>query len=473
LVHSYETRARIYPAEADSLTMESLIALAAVVGIAWGAVVFLRGGLMAGSLAVLLAGTCFGYYLFHVEAGPVPLTSDRVLWTLLMVQFAGWWRLGLTDPRRAGRSEVVLLLFMATLLASVLTHDWSVDNNLPASRLLFYYLMPLGMYWVGSRMPTTERGVRWMFALLGIFGLYLAVTAVAEVRGWSWLVVPSYIASPEHPEFLGRARGPLLNPAGNGFLLGLCLGGGLMIWPWTNRPGKLLLAAATGVLCAGIFYTLTRSAWMGGAGGLLIVVLFVLPRFYRPWLLAAVVLGAATVVVTQWENLVEFKRDKDLSARQTAKSVELRPILAGIAWEMFCHQPLVGCGLGHYTQEHVNYLHDRDIDIPLEVGRGFVQHNVWLSLLTETGLLGTGLFIIFTAAWLWNGWRLWQTRAAPLWMRQQGLLFLVVAANYTANGMFQDMTIIPMVHMIVFFMAGMTMNLQARAAGVAERATTS
>jgi len=68
---------------------EPLIAIALLVGVIWGAVVFVRGGLLAGGLAVLLAGTCFGYFAYHAPTEPVPLTSDRILWVLLMVQLAG------------------------------------------------------------------------------------------------------------------------------------------------------------------------------------------------------------------------------------------------------------------------------------------------------------------------------------------------------------------------------------------------
>ena len=48
---------------------------AALVGVVWGAVIFLRGGLLAGALTVLLAGICCGYPALYVSAGPVPLTT--------------------------------------------------------------------------------------------------------------------------------------------------------------------------------------------------------------------------------------------------------------------------------------------------------------------------------------------------------------------------------------------------------------
>lgn len=443
--------------------MDALIAIAALVGLIWGVAIFLRGGLLAGALVVLLAGTCFGYSAYFFP-GPLPLTSDRILWALLMVQLFVWWRMGLTASRHIGRAEVLLLAFVGVLAAGVVTHDWSLKHNHPASQFVFYYLMPLGIYWVGWQARITERGLKTMFVLMGVFGIYLSLTALAEKFELTSLIFPTYIVTSEFQEFLGRSRGPLLNPAANGMLLGLCLGAGLMTWPRAPRWRQLLLIGFCALLCVGIFCTMTRSAWMGGVLGLLLLLFLVLPRFYRPWLLTAAVLGSVALVATQWANIVEFKRDKYVSARDTASSAELRPILATIAWEMFCDRPLLGCGFGHYEDQHGNYLSNRKVDVPLEQGRGYVQHNLWLSLLTETGLVGLTLFALLIITWLQSAWRLWRTDSAPLWMRQMGLLFLVVLANYAMNGMFHDMSIIPMMNMLLFFLAGVTVNLQTQAA---------
>ena len=77
-------------------------------------------------------------------------------------------------------------------------------------------------------------------------------------------------------EFLGRGRGPLLNPAANGMLLGTCLAAGLMAWPRAPRWGQLALVAYSGLLYVGIACTMTRSAWMGGGLGLLLIIFLVL-----------------------------------------------------------------------------------------------------------------------------------------------------------------------------------------------------
>jgi O-antigen ligase len=375
----------------------------------------------------------------------------------------------LTERKPVRPTEWLLLALIGVFAFSIFTHDWTVNRNLPLSRFLFYYLMPFGMYLVGREVRVTERAMKAMFALLGAFGVYVALTAVAEAWDQSGWIFPRYIVSEDYASFLGRARGPLLNPAGNGVLLAMCLGGGLMAWPRADRLGRLLLVAFTTLMAFAIYCTMTRSAWMGGALGLLIVVFLALPRVYRPWFVGATVIGASLLAVTQWDRLVEFKRDKYLEARQTANSAELRPILAAIAWEMFTDQPILGCGFGHYTEEHVNYLADRSVDLPLEEGRPYVQHNSWLALLAETGLVGTALVILIQVSWLRTAWRLWKSEHAPVWMRQQALVFFAVAASYFMNGTFQDIVIIAMTQMYLFFMAGLTVNLGARSAEIEDR----
>jgi O-antigen ligase len=440
-----------------------IVLIVAVVALVWGAVLFLRGGLLAGCLAVLLAGICFGHSFFNVPAGPIPLTADRALWLLLVIQYVLWRKLGRTDPKPLGKAEYVLLAFVGVLLASTLTHDWWADKALPASRLLFFYLMPVGLYWVARQAVVTQRALTATFVCLAVFGVYLAVTGIAETQEAWWMVFPPYILTSENTEFFGRARGPLLNPVGNGILMAACVGSALMCWPRAGRGGKLILAAAAILLAVSLAATLTRSVWIGAALGLLTVLVLVTPRRWLPAMGVGLALVALLGIAVPWDEFATFKRDRDLSAEATADSARLRPILAAVAWEMFRDRPLCGCGLGRYPVESVNYLSDRSGDLPLEKARSYVQHNVFLSLLTETGILGAGLFTVLLGSWVLDAWRLSLYRPAPLAVRQCGLVFLVLAVNYVVNGMFHDVSIIAMMHMTMFFMAGLTAGLWARA----------
>jgi O-antigen ligase len=156
---------------------------------------------------------------------------------------------------------------------------------------------------------------------------------------------------------------------------------------------------------------------------------------------------------------VAFKRDKDVTAEDVAESARLRPILAMVAWHMFLDRPIFGCGFGQYEQESPPYLSDRTTDLPLEKARPYIQHNVFLSMLTQTGLLGMGLLVALLACWTRTAWRLWHSAMAPWWVRNMGLLFLAALGVYLPNAMFHDVSIIPMVNMLLFFFGGAVMAL--------------
>jgi O-antigen ligase len=455
------------PAEA-LWTMDLLIAIAGIAALLWGLWLLRGGGLLAAALAVFFGGSLFGFAFWSMPAWPVPITVDRVLLGVALVQCALYRRLGQTNPHPWGKADLTLAAFVAVVLASTLAHDFSYKNSLPLAQVLFFYLMPLALYWVVRQTPLTERSGLALFAALGTFGIYLSLTAIAEWQQLWSLVHPAFIASPARPEFLGRARGPYLNPAGCGVVQTTCLCASLMLWPHVGRRGKLLLAAGAGICLLGLYGSLTRSVWMGAILALLIVVGVSLSPLWRRRLLVSAAIAVTLGGALMWDSLLAYKRDKQLDEQLTAESAKLRPVLAQVAWNMFLDRPLLGFGYGQYTKENGPYLADRSTDVPLEKVRPFIQHNIFLALLVETGAIGMGLFAM--TLWLWgrDAWRLWQNRSLPLWQRQVGLVLLACFAGYLTNGMFHDVTIMPHLNVLLFLLAG-TVNQLARGAEQAAR----
>jgi O-antigen ligase len=281
-------------------------------------------------------------------------------------------------------------------------------------------------------------------------------------------VYPKYIvttAADKKLWFIGRGRGPLLNPMATGLLLTACWSAALMWWAWWRAAGRLVLLGISLLMAAAVYATLTRSVWIGAGLSLMIVVAAALPGKWRIPVLGSMLLVAAGAAALNWQQLVAFKRDRNLSDRETADSVYLRPVLAKIAWDMFRDRPCFGCGFDRYMAEHENYIDDRSTELVLSKGRGFAPHNVPLAILAELGLVGLALFAAMLFCWTRDAWRLWRGQAAPLAARQHGLLFLAVLAAYLANAMFHQIAYIPMSNVLLFFLAGVVAGMESREQG--------
>lgn len=441
--------------------MEILLLIAAVAALLW-ALVFLRyAGLWGAVVAILPIGTILGYEFFNTAD---VITIDRLLLgaCVALAAIGRWW--GAWRGKPWNMSDWLMAFFFAIVCFSTLTSDFMANNKYGLSKLLFFFFLPSFMYILARQLEITPERLRGMFAVFALLGLYLAFTSIAEKYGLNWAIYPKYIINSQNEEFLGRGRGPLLNPSANGVLLTLGLSCWLMFFPLFGRFGKLLLTSVLPVFLMGIYCTLTRCVWMGGAAALGGITVITMPKKLRIPLVACMLIGGILVVGLNLEKLKSFKRDKNVSEAGMRESAELRPILAYVAWQMFLDYPIAGVGTGQYRTYSKYYLQDRSVDLQLEKGRPYVQHNIFLSLLTENGLLGLLPFVALLCLWSRDAWRLWKREEAPLATRQMGLVFLGMLAGFIANGMFQDVLIMQMMNAYFFFLGGCVRNLAAEKA---------
>ncbi|WP_419581402.1 O-antigen ligase family protein [Stieleria magnilauensis] len=427
-----------------------LFALAVVVWL----VPLIKDGRLASMLTLLLlTGTVFGPPFLAFD-GPIQISLDRMLWAFLIGLAAVQWRLGKLKLSPVNRVDVCLLVFVVYLFQRSRGGDLSETLVDPTARWLFYIFMPIAVYCVARVTPFRRSDLWWLLhALIGL-GVYLSFTAVCEVKGWHAFVYPKHILDPDVWMFLGRGRGPLLNPAGNGFIIGVAMAAVAACFIGSDRRTKAIYAAIGVILLVGGYATLTRSCWLGVAGAVAIVAMVHSPRWVRVIGLAAIVLLAGAMAMGLKEQLMAFKRDKALSAADAAKSIELRPLLATVAWEMFKDKPLTGHGYGQYFQRHDAYHTIRDYGLPLERVRSYSHHNVFLAFLVDSGLIGLGLFLVVLVTLAGYGWRMATDGSLPLDRRRVGLLTVGILACYFPNAMFHNMTIIPMVQVFLLGIGG-------------------
>ena len=449
--------------------MEAALVMVAIAASIWGLVYAWRGSLLAGCVITLLFGYVLTYNFWRLPVGPVSLNAGRVLVGGLLLVLAWRWRQGLVRFQPIAGADWFAGLFVAYITFRFLQTDYpaGIEPSVsPFWRLIECFWVPLALYLVGRTVEFGERGWKLMLLALSGFGLYLSATALAEVHGQWWAVFPKFIADPELGTHFGRARGPALNSVSLGVYLSLCFWAAWFLWSRVPRLGRLVLVAAMGVMCLALYYTYTRSAWLALAFTLAVIPAFHLPRSWKPVWAGAIVLGGVLGLAIVGDKLIDLNRtDTDSSA---SHSVSQRKTFLIVSMRMFADQPLLGCGFGRFYDQKLPYLADRNQQIELESIRELDHHNTFLSILTETGLVGISLFLAMLVAWGRKAWQICRDQNSPVWLQTQGLFALAAIAIYAINGLFHDLSLLPSEQWLLFFLAGASVGWsgQARAAAL-------
>jgi hypothetical protein len=452
--------------------MEFILILGAVVVAVWFAVLFryrqwIRlNPVLVGGVSTIFVGTVFGHTFFNMSLGPLPITLDRLLLGLVALVFL-WQFFNRRDEFKGfDRTDAVVLGFLGMLGVSTFTHDWSFRENMPLAQLLFFNFLPICLYFMLKNTHLSKRDLYFLFGSFALFSVYLSLTAFAETREWSWAVFPRYIMDPTVMEFLGRGRGPLHNPVANGLLIIIGCCSAALLLPHLKQSKRLWFVAIAAMLIGmlGTYSTLTRIIWF--SLGISLFLIFWAPMNRRmKWVFA----GAGGIVTVLMISILmsgalnSFKRDKHVSTHDMSKSAGLRVVFFVIAKDMFADEPIWGHGFGQYRQAKMSYLNDiTEGNVETALGKSYIQHNIVLSFLTETGLIGVLFLLVLLGTFAFVGGTLWLDSSSPLIDRQAGILLFVFVGVFTITGMVQDVTVIPISNNLLFLWAGIGSNLYRR-----------
>jgi len=431
----------------------------------WGCVSALRGSLLAGCVTLLVVGCCCGAQFIDFEVGSLTLTLDRVLAAGLVGAYVLRRWLGQIDRKPIAGAELPLAALLTVLAVSTFTADWrhaGVGHAPPLWRFYAGYALPAVVYWLARQSPLTERSIGATFTALMGFAIYLAATGVFEVTQQWWLVFPGYIADPERGLAFGRARGPMLHPVSFGLYVGVGMFSAYLWGPRRGGAGRWLGYASLPLFLAALFLTYTRSVWLGSGLGVFTVLALTLPRYWRAPVLAAMVAVGAFVATTQWNALLDARWRPQASRHSASRRLSL----AYVSWRMFLDRPWFGVHFGHFPEAKVPYLADQSTSLDLKDIRHMSQHNLFLSLLTETGVVGLSLFLTVLWCWVCMGWQVWCDPRAPDWVRMAGALLLATVVIYVCQWLFNELSFAPTDHGLLFLVAGITAGVRSRATRV-------
>ena len=444
------------------MTMTFVLLIFAIAALAWTLVYARNGSLLVGGVIFVAVAYVFNHNFLHLSFGPVSLTLGRLLLSGLVVLFLWrWWR-GEIEPRPLTGSDWLVALFVGYLTlryAFTPAATGMASSVSPTWRLIASFWMPAALFLVVRNAKLSERTWKAMLLCLVGLGSYLALTGLAEVNQQWWAVFPRFIADPTLGTHFGRARGPALMSASLGVFLAVCFWAAWFLWERVNRWQQFGLVGAMILMVVGIYLTYTRSTWLGLAAGLAVIPLLHLPRSWRPVLLVGMLLVGLVGVVTVGDKLINMSRhDSNGSAKH---SVYQRASFFHVSMNMFRDAPIVGCGFGRFYDCKLPYLADRSQQIELESIRQLDHHNTFLSLLTETGIIGFTLFVALLAAWGRAAWELVRNTEAESWIRAQGLFTLAAMIAYLASAVFHDLTLSPSEQWLLYLTTGVTVGLQS------------
>ena len=428
----------------------------------WWAVYASRGSLLVGCSAFIAFGYALGPELASVDVGPITLTADRVMLAALAAAFCVQWRLGKLTTRAVTGVDWVLFALVAYL---TIRCAFTTPPDVPRPgagawwRIIASFWAPTVLYFVAKNADLNERSWRWMLAGLTVLGGYLAVTALAEITQQWWAVFPRYIADPTLGTHFGRARGPALMSASLGVFLTVCGWAAWTLWPRVNRPLQLSIVVLLAMMAAEVFFTYTRSTWIGLAAGAAVVPFLQWDRKWRPLLMSGIAIAGVVGVVMLGAKVTDLgRKDADGSAKH---SVQQRASFFYLSMQMFQDAPLVGCGVGRFYDCKLPYLSDRSQSLELESLRNLDHHNTFLSVLTETGAIGLLLFVGVLVAWGKTAWALHRSQSCPQWMRAHGVFSIATLIAYVASALFHDLTLSHQIHWLLFLAAGVSSGLAA------------
>jgi O-antigen ligase len=387
------------------------------------------------------------------------------------VVFVLQWRLGRLKITPLTWIDYTLAGLMGVLIVSTFTHGWRVDSPdkiSPLWLLVSGYVTPALLYLFARFSNVSPRTLRGVYGALTVFGIYLTVTALAEITQQWWLVFPKYISDPKLGIHFGRARGPLLQAHSMGFQIGAALLCGWAWWPRLSRGAQLVLLLILPLTMLALYFTYTRCAWLGAAFCALAVLGLSLRGAWRPLVLAGSVAAGLMVSLVFWDQIVGIEREAGAEAARD--SVTQRASFTYVSWKMFLDRPIFGFGFGQFTDAKLPYLSDRSTPLYLEAIRLQPHHNTFLSLLTETGLVGLSLQLALLAGLALAGWRLWRNERLESIFRTQGLVMLGMLGIYLGPALFFDLAYSPNDLWITYFLAGVTMALYVQTGTAPQRA---
>jgi len=388
------------------------------------------------------------------------ITIPRLFIVVLVVLLVMMLMLGRIRLHLAG--AVGLSIFCLALYFSVSAAISGFETHSPVKvhyRLIGGYLFPFTAFLLVLNGVRTEAQIRRIAVFFLFVSVYLAFTGWMErFEIWS-LVFPKFIADPSVGIHFGRVRGPFVQSAAMGLSLTFCYFSNLVLARQTSAITRWLIYALNVLMLPVIFWTQTRSVWLGFLLSCLVWFAYSKKRTIRAVWVAVLIAAASFVAVANFEGFLSEDRLK--GGVTDVEPILVRLGLAQITWNMFEVRPFLGVGFGHFRDHAPNFAGDPSSPY-YAFATTAMEHNNLLSILAETGLVGLVLYLLVLFLLVRMSFSLYRKlpRTAPGFInRDLIVLFWILAIAYLVDGFFRETSDNPFANSLFFGLSGVIVAL--------------
>jgi hypothetical protein len=413
----------------------------------------------------LVASAMMGSHFFVLRiAGIFDITIERLLFVLIILALGAGLFTGKVNLRSNNTIEMAMLAFTLICFVSMIRTGFLPANQyFPSPWFIFItgYLFPFFVFIFAKSYIRSENQAQIIFHTLFYFGIYLCLIAPFEFFDLRQFVFPKYINSiTVTPLHIERARGPLLNAAFNG--VGILIGFicGLHLLTKKKRFIRVFYLASLLLFFPAVFFTLTRSVYLG-----LLITLFIFLRWYKTsftkWKLISLPLALLLIVgIVNSPRLLS--KDRREGGVYQVEEVDIRLSLLEKSYFLFSNHPLMGIGLAQFIPASTRSYKGRTAFIAEEAGAQF-QHNHLLGIATELGLGGFLAYLIIIILILRRIAQL--ARKLPeteIMGRNLCITIFAIWCVYLNNNLFVEPSNAIFINAVPFLLAGMVDGLYIR-----------
>lgn len=255
---------------------------------------------------------------------------------------------------------------------------------------LFTFVQLLLLAWLASQTldtPHKQRVLMWCFSMTAILSALFALQ-----QGEIGTTVSTSVRS------VGLVGGA--NSTARYFVVSLVFMYFLRTWA-KDRFVRLFLAFGMTITLLGTFFTVSRTGLLLliSAVGL---VYFLGSKNRRQIRVLLVILATIILIWVFADNVLSILRSIIPSIEQGTDTVGIRYGLWLAGWRMWLEHPVLGVGIGQYSNQLIYYGRDLLSADHLQL----IAHNMYIQILAETGLVG---FVLFIAMFLPSLRSLWST----------------------------------------------------------------